>query len=164
MQLPSDPNAWLLSVCRAEWQVEIRSLLSTRVTFHPLMMNLCVISWFDRVSHGSAGAGSVFWLPLSAPRCFQLLHVRWWRTGTASLKQEQHKKSAHSVKGTNQRKPREHLSHAIITTKSLARDELTTEPTVSPYCFQGRKMLTAWKYIFLLCKSFSLPLSNVTVL
>lgn len=77
---------------------------SQQVTFHPLMMNLCAISWFGRESHESAGAGSVFWLPPSAPQCFQLLHVRWWKTGTASLKQEQHKKVSTFSQGDKPKK------------------------------------------------------------
>jgi len=70
------------------------------------------------------------------------------RLGLLHWNKSSTKRSAHSVKGTNQRKTREHTSHAIITTESLARDELTIAPTASPYCFQGRKMLTARKHIF----------------
>lgn len=86
------------------------------------------------------------------------------RLGLLHWNKSSTKRSAHSVKGTNQRKTREHTSHAIITTESLARDELTIAPTASPYCFQGRKMLTARKHIFFLYRSFALPLPKFTVL
>lgn len=98
---------------------------------------------------------------------FQLLDVfsfcMWDDEGLGLLhwNKSSTKRSAHSVKGTNQGKPREHLSHAIITTKSPSQGWTNHCTNSFTLMFSGKENADS---IFLLCKSFALPLSNVTVL
>lgn len=138
---------------------------SQQVTFHPLMMNLCAISWFGRESHESAGAGSVFWLPPSAPQCFQLLHVRWWKTGTASLKQEQHKKVSTFSQGDKPKKDKrahEPCNHHDREPSQGWTNHCTNSFTL---LFSGKENADSTEtHFFFLYRSFALPLPKFTVL